>query len=161
MSRKKLYETTAPNALETPLLDVGIASDVDAPVHVSRLDEQQTGRAAAARQKAYDDRHKANIEAAIRATAAPKVATKFLYTTSETRAALGCGITRLYELINNGSLEARRLGHRTYITATSLEALVASLPRVVTPTMAKAQHARWSERRKRRVAPEGDPTSTS
>jgi excisionase family DNA binding protein len=66
--------------------------------------------------------------------------TKLLYRTSEAKAALGCGTTRLYELINNGTLEARRFGKRTYITADSLEAFVASLKPVVTPTMAKAQH---------------------
>jgi len=71
---------------------------------------------------------------------------KFLYRTSEAKAALGCGTTRLYELINKGLLEARKLGHRTYITAASLEAFVASLPPVVTPTMAKLEHARWSGR---------------
>ena len=73
---------------------------------------------------------------------------KFLYRTSEAKAALGCGTTRLYELINNGTLEARRLGHRTYITAASLEALVASLPPVVTPTMARAEHEKWSGHRR-------------
>jgi len=63
---------------------------------------------------------------------------KFLYRTSEAKAALGVGNTRLYELINNGTLDARRLGHRTYITADSLEAFAASLKPVMTPTMAKA-----------------------
>jgi Helix-turn-helix domain len=55
--------------------------------------------------------------------------------TSEAKAALGCGNTKLYDLINRGLLDAVRFGKRTYITATSLEALVASLPPVVTPTM--------------------------
>lgn len=83
---------------------------------------------------------------------------KFLYRTSEAKAALGCGTTRLYELINNGTLEARRLGRRTYITAESLEAFVAKLPPVVTPTMAKAAHDKWSGQRKPRAkAEEGEP----
>jgi hypothetical protein len=71
---------------------------------------------------------------------------KFLYRTSEAKAALGCGTTMLHHLINSGILEARRLGKRTYITAASLEAFVASLPPVVTPTMAKAEPGRWSGR---------------
>jgi hypothetical protein len=86
---------------------------------------------------------------------------KFLYSTSEAKKAIGCGTTRLYGLINAHILDARRLGHRTYITGASLEAFVASLPRVVTPTMAKAgsgrspqaaiqedgaEHDRWSGR---------------
>jgi hypothetical protein len=71
---------------------------------------------------------------------------KFLYRTSEAKAAIGCGTSKLYSLINSGVLEARRFGHRTYITGASLEAFVASLPRVVTPTMAKAGPGRWSGR---------------
>jgi hypothetical protein len=82
--------------------------------------------------------------------------TKFLYRTSEARAALGCGTTRLYDLINKGLLEARRLGHRTYITAESLEAFVASLKPVVTPTMAKAEHEKWSGHRRPRAKPQED-----
>jgi hypothetical protein len=53
---------------------------------------------------------------------------KYLYRTNEAKAALGCGTSKLYDLINNGALDARKLEHRTYITAESLEAFVASLP---------------------------------
>jgi excisionase family DNA binding protein len=84
------------------------------------------------------------------------MSSKFLFRTSEAKAALGVGTTRLYELINNGTLEARRLGSRTYVTAESLEAFVASLPAVVTPTMAKAEHERWAGRRRPRARPEDD-----
>jgi excisionase family DNA binding protein len=69
---------------------------------------------------------------------------KYLYRTSEAKAALGCGTSKLYALINNGTLDARRFGKRTYITAESIEALVASLKPVVTPTLAKAGRGRWS-----------------
>jgi excisionase family DNA binding protein len=62
---------------------------------------------------------------------------KYLFTTREARAALGCGETKLYQLINDGTLDARRLGRRTYITAESIERFVQSLERVTTPTMAK------------------------
>jgi excisionase family DNA binding protein len=79
---------------------------------------------------------------------------KFLYRTSEAKTALGCGTTTLYELINKGLLEARRLGHRTYITASSLEAFIASLPRVVTPTMARSEHEKWSGHRRPRPKPQ-------
>jgi hypothetical protein len=79
---------------------------------------------------------------------------KFLYRTSEAKAAIGCGTSKLYGLINSGVLEARKFGHRTYITGASLEAFVASLPRVVTPTMAKADHEKWSGHHKPRAKPQ-------
>jgi excisionase family DNA binding protein len=66
---------------------------------------------------------------------------KLLYTTTEAKAVIGCGTTRLYELLANGRLRARRLGHRTMIEAESLRELVDSLPRVITPTM-----RRWASR---------------
>jgi hypothetical protein len=67
---------------------------------------------------------------------------KMLYSTAEVRAALGCGHNKLYTLINNGTLDARRFGKRTYITAESLERLVASLKPVITPTMARRSKVR-------------------
>ena len=85
---------------------------------------------------------------------------KLLYTTREARDAIGCGVTRLYEHINSGRLEARRFGRRTYITSESLPALVASMARVMTPTMAKAEHKRWSGHRKPRTST-GPAASTS
>jgi hypothetical protein len=81
---------------------------------------------------------------------------KFLYRTSEAKAAIGCGTWKLYSLINSGVLDARKFGHRTYITRASLESFVASLPRVVTPTMAKAEHDRWSGHREPRPRPQED-----
>ena len=81
---------------------------------------------------------------------------KFLYRTSEAKAALGCGTSKLYDLINNGTLDARKLGHRTYITAESLESFVASLPPVVTPTMAKVEYDQWSGRSSPRPRPQED-----
>jgi excisionase family DNA binding protein len=42
----------------------------------------------------------------------------------------GIGRTTVYELIASGKLEAVKLGSRTLVTATSIEALLASLPRV-------------------------------
>ena len=60
---------------------------------------------------------------------------KILYKTSETKAALGVGTTTLYRWINEGKLDARKIGRRTYITGDSIEALVESLEPVVTSTM--------------------------
>ena len=52
---------------------------------------------------------------------------KLLYRTSEAKAALGVGTTTLYRWINEGRLDARKMGRRTYITGDSIEALVESL----------------------------------
>jgi excisionase family DNA binding protein len=72
-------------------------------------------------------------------TGPPRVVVpKLLYRTSEAKVALGVGTSRLYQLINDGTLKARRLGKLTYIEAASLETYVDSLPPVVTPTLAKA-----------------------
>lgn len=60
-----------------------------------------------------------------------------LYRASEARAAIGCGVTKFYELINDGTLDARRFGRRTYITGESLERFAKNLPSVSTPTMMK------------------------
>jgi excisionase family DNA binding protein len=45
-------------------------------------------------------------------------------------AAIGVGRTKLYELINSGTLEARSLGAKTVIPGESLERLIASLPKI-------------------------------
>ncbi len=42
---------------------------------------------------------------------------------------LGLGTTKLYALIGNGVLDARKAGSRTLITGESLRAYVASLPK--------------------------------
>jgi hypothetical protein len=68
--------------------------------------------------------------------------TKLLYPTREVKATLGLGTTRLYQLLNAGELKAVRLGHRTYITAASLEAFVGSLKPVLTPTMVRSRRPR-------------------
>lgn len=82
---------------------------------------------------------------------------KFLYRASEARDAIGCGVTKFYQLINNGTLDARRFGRRTYITAESLEAFVASLPRAITPTLAKNDHERWAGRKTQPKPQEDEP----
>jgi excisionase family DNA binding protein len=97
-----------------------------------------------------------SVTAAFQAMLGLRGSIKFLYRTSEAKAALGCGTTKLYDLINSGILEARRFGRKTYITAESLEAFVASLPSVVTPTMAKARHDQWSGRRRQPPKPQED-----
>lgn len=47
---------------------------------------------------------------------------------SEAKVALGCGTTKLYELIGNGSLTAVKLGRHTRIRESSIIAFQASLP---------------------------------
>jgi excisionase family DNA binding protein len=41
---------------------------------------------------------------------------------------VGLSKSRLYELIGDGSIEARKLGHRTVVPVASLKAFVASAP---------------------------------
>lgn len=51
------------------------------------------------------------------------------YRIDDARRILGLGTTKLYELIGNGVLDARKCGTRTLITGESLRAYVASLPK--------------------------------
>ncbi len=53
---------------------------------------------------------------------------KLLFTTGEAKHSIGCGTTKLYELIGARRLDARSCGGRTLITAESLRAYAASLP---------------------------------
>jgi hypothetical protein len=43
--------------------------------------------------------------------------------------AIGCGVTKGYELINSGDLEAIKIGRATRITWDSVKRLVANAPR--------------------------------
>lgn len=51
-------------------------------------------------------------------------AVKLLYQVSEAQSALGIGRTKLYELVNDGSVELVKIGARALITAESLERYV-------------------------------------
>ncbi len=53
---------------------------------------------------------------------------RLLISVAEARDALGVGTTKLYALLGDGSLRARRLGGRTLIESASLRAFVESLP---------------------------------
>jgi excisionase family DNA binding protein len=53
-----------------------------------------------------------------------------LYSPRETENILGVSHATLYRLINAGRLDARKVGGKTVITATSIEAFLASLPKV-------------------------------
>jgi hypothetical protein len=68
-----------------------------------------------------------------------------LYRSREAMAMLGCGHSKFYDLINSGTLDARRFGARTFITSESIEKFIASLPPVVTPTIARAGRHWWAE----------------
>lgn len=49
-------------------------------------------------------------------------------TVKEARNLIPCGNSKLYELIGNGLLDARKLGNRTLITRASIVSFVDSLP---------------------------------
>jgi excisionase family DNA binding protein len=57
------------------------------------------------------------------------------YTILEAVRASGIGRTKLYELIREGRLEARKVGTRTLIPADGLRALLQSLPPVHLPSL--------------------------
>lgn len=61
---------------------------------------------------------------------------KLAYTITQACDASGIGRTRLYELVAEGQLQARRCGGRTLIPAASLTAYIAGLP--TAPIRAKA-----------------------
>ena len=46
---------------------------------------------------------------------------KFLFTITEACAAIGCGRTRLYELMNSGEIETVRMGSRRLIPYAALK----------------------------------------
>jgi excisionase family DNA binding protein len=52
------------------------------------------------------------------------------YTVAEACRVSGVGKTKLYELIQVGEIEARKLGCRTLVSASSLRAFLGSLPPV-------------------------------
>ena len=45
-------------------------------------------------------------------------------------AAIGCGVTKGYELINSGQLDAVKLGRATRITWASVKQLIENAPRI-------------------------------
>lgn len=54
---------------------------------------------------------------------------KFTYTIDQAQQATGIGRTRIFRLIKDGALDARKFGKSTLITAESLEAFLNGLPR--------------------------------
>jgi predicted DNA-binding transcriptional regulator AlpA len=56
--------------------------------------------------------------------------TRALFSPRETEAILGLSHATLYRLIGAGCLDARKLGSKTLITAASVEALIATLPKL-------------------------------
>lgn len=56
------------------------------------------------------------------------VTQRLTYSISEATRALGIGRTKLYELIRDGHLDARKFGRRTIILADDLHSFVADLP---------------------------------
>jgi excisionase family DNA binding protein len=60
------------------------------------------------------------------------------YRTREVKAAFAIGQTTLYEWIKRGWLAGVKVGRETRITAASFDKCAANLPKLKTPTMAKA-----------------------
>ena len=51
------------------------------------------------------------------------------HSTKSACAAIGCGMTKLYEYIAKGALDARKMGAKTIITDESLVRLIVELPK--------------------------------
>lgn len=62
-----------------------------------------------------------------------------LLTVKQTQERLSCGLTRVYELMGSGRLDALKLGGRTMITDESVERFIASLPRAVITTQRRRE----------------------
>ena len=61
--------------------------------------------------------------------AAPGIA-RAHYPVKETEVILGVSHAQIYRLIGSGKLDGRKIGSRTFITASSIESFLASLPKV-------------------------------
>jgi hypothetical protein len=59
-----------------------------------------------------------------------------LYSPKEAERILSISHASLYRLLKAGNLDARKIGSKTVITASSIEAFVASLPKVGEPVAA-------------------------
>jgi hypothetical protein len=59
----------------------------------------------------------------------PSIA-RALYPIKEAEVILATSHAQIYRLINSGKLDARKIGARSFITASSLEAFLVSLPKV-------------------------------
>jgi hypothetical protein len=66
---------------------------------------------------------------------------RLLYTIEETKAETGQGRTKIYELIGDGILDARKIGKSTRITGESIERFVESLPKADIRTRQKVGDA--------------------
>ena len=62
-------------------------------------------------------------------SAAPGIA-RAHYPVKETEVILSISHAQVYRLINSGKLDGRKIGSRTFITASSIESFLASLPKV-------------------------------
>jgi len=55
---------------------------------------------------------------------------KLLHSVNDACALLGIGRTTLYALLNDGSLDARKVGGRTFLTQKSLQMFIESRPKL-------------------------------
>jgi predicted DNA-binding transcriptional regulator AlpA len=66
------------------------------------------------------------ITASLTASAIPRA----LYPIKEAEVILSTSHAQIYRLISAGRLDARKIGSRSFITAESIEAFLASLPKI-------------------------------
>jgi excisionase family DNA binding protein len=63
-------------------------------------------------------------------TTKPQPTVRAAFSIAEVLAQTGIGRDKLYKLINSGSLTARKIGRRTVILATDLQAFLEALPTI-------------------------------
>lgn len=52
---------------------------------------------------------------------------KMLNTIPQTKEKLGLGVTKIYQLINENKLRAKKIGRRTFVSEEDIQAFIASL----------------------------------
>jgi excisionase family DNA binding protein len=143
MHKRDFCNTVAPSALNLPTCDpLPNGNSSGRPAQLDPAFEARVEAVLITRADAFLERLAAAVDERLRAISTQRP--RMLFKLKEAAQVIGCGHSKLYELINSGALDVRRLGKRSYITAASLESFVERLPRAVTPTIAKAEHDSWA-----------------
>jgi hypothetical protein len=141
MHKRDFRDTVSPSALNLPICDPTPNGDSSGrSVHLDPAFEARVEALVIARADAFLERLAASVGERLRAISTQRP--RMLFKLKEAAQAIGCGHSKIYELINSGVLDVRRLAKRSYITAASLEHFIEALPVAKTPTLLKSEHDR-------------------